>query len=163
MTSERQKKIIYKTNIREYLQKLKYFLLRSVGEHDLLSLEETLALRTRAKEHFANEVKEFSVPFEEKTSERFQNYIRELSKANSAGIYVWIDRTIDCGTIGIPSLSDFNWAFAYDCDPDGTLTLVTTNLEDRMMLEYSEDNSGKRVLEVKVTGSTWPKISYYDQ
>ena len=163
MTSERQKTIIYRANIREYLQKLNCFLLRSAQEGDLLSHEETLHLRTRAKPQVENEVREFSIPFEEKTSDQFQNYLRKLSKANSSAIYVWIDRTIDCGTIAIPSLTDFNWSFAYDCDPDGTLTLVTTDLEDRMLLDYSEDNQGKRVLEVKVTGNRWSEISYHDQ
>ncbi len=87
MTTERQKKIIYKENVRKYLQKIRCFTRQPVEESNLLSLNETMILRTRSKERIAKEAYGFTIPFEEKTSERFQKYINRLQCANPSGVY----------------------------------------------------------------------------
>ncbi|MEO5968365.1 MAG: hypothetical protein ABIQ95_00435 [Bdellovibrionia bacterium] len=79
------------------------------------------------------------IPFIEKESERFKKYIGQLQSANSSGVYIWIDRTNDCGTSIINSLLDIKWNFEFSCSENGIFVLEARNLQDRILFDFFEE------------------------
>lgn len=57
-------------------------------------------------------------------------------------------------------LSDFRLDFDFTVLPDGTLVLLTTDLQDQMLLDFSEGEDGVLLLEVEVSGAHWGQTKY---
>jgi hypothetical protein len=156
---ERKKKIGYKINLKSHLQELNCFTVRTMSESDLVPLDQTKEILDRSKQLREAVPNKFTIPFEEKKSFRFKNYIKLLQDANSSGVYVWINRTNDCGSSIIKSLFDLKWNFDFECSRHGMLILVTTDLQDRILFDFYEEDD-ERLLDIEVSGANWPKITW---
>lgn len=141
-----------------YLALLSSLLGRSVTERELLTSEETYALRERslAVERGAPHV--FEVPIGERRGRQFSRLIARLVGARSCAVYFWASGTEACGLLPPFQLSSVEFNFAYDLDPNGVFVFVSCDFQDRLLLDFSGDGSGG-VLEIEVSGPHWGCVS----
>jgi hypothetical protein len=52
-------------------------------------------------------------------------------------------------------LSDVQFDFGFAVNRDGIVVLLTADLQDRMLLDFSEGPDGEQLLEVEVAGANW--------
>ena len=52
-------------------------------------------------------------------------------------------------------LSEVRFDFDFSVNKDGMLVLLTMDLQDRMLLDFSEGPDGELLLEVEVAGANW--------
>ena len=159
MTSENREKIQYKINLTPYMLELNNFVLKRKGESDLLSIEKTRMNIEKSKNLDRMVLLKKTIPFAEKSSEKFKKYISLLQKANPAGVYIWLERTSICGTTIISSLKDINWGFDFNCSKNGVVEFVSTDLQDKILFDFFEED-GEQLLEIEVQGTNWPKINW---
>jgi len=158
-SDERRNRISYKVNLKPYLQELNCFTLKPKSETDLISLDETKKIIERSKSIRKTERNKITIPFKEKQSEHFNNYIQRLQDANSSGIYLWIERANNCGTTLLGSLSEVNWNFEFLCNNNAILILITSDCRDEVLFDfYKEDD--KELLDIETWGVNWSKISW---
>ena len=159
MATENREKIRYKVNLKPHLHELNCFTMKTMDELDLVPVEQTRAILNQVRMLGETPSFKFTIPFEEKNTDKFKSYITQLQNANSAGVYIWINRTNDCGTSILRSLHDIKWDFEFTCTDHGIFELETTDLKDSILFDFFEEN-GENWLEIEVSGANWPKISY---
>lgn len=159
MTSENKDKIRYKVNLKPHLEELNCFTSKRMEESDLLSIEETKRILEQSQQLPQLSTNKFTIPFQEKRSERFKKFVAKLQEVNSSSIYIWIDRTNDCGTSIIGSLSDINWEFDFDCSSNGIFVLESIDLQDRVLFDFFEED-GQLWLEIEASGIHWSKVNW---
>lgn len=159
MSNENREQIRYKVNLNLHLLELNCFVLKRLSDSDLLPVEKTKSILEQSQHLNQMTPFKFTIPFEEKGSERFKKYIEQLQTTNSSGVYIWIERTNDCGTSVINSLLDINWGFDFSCSKNGILVFETLDLQDRILFDFFEED-GEHYLEIEVRGTHWPKIAW---
>jgi hypothetical protein len=98
MTSENKDKIRYKVNLKPHLEELNCFTSNRMKESDLLSIEKTKKILEQSQQLPQPSTNKFTIPFQEKRSERCKKFVSRLQEINDSSVYIWIDRTNDCGT-----------------------------------------------------------------
>jgi hypothetical protein len=144
-----------KEQTHSYLLQLARLVRRSVRPEDLLSLEETEAVRTRANTVRRRHLWRVELPFSEKSTPRFRGFVHDLMQLNPSPVYVWTELSNACGVLPPVPLDMVNFDFDFDTDPTGVLVLLSADLQDKMLLDYSESESGRRTVEVEVSGDHW--------
>lgn len=149
-----------KLYMKSYLLELAALAGRVVQADELLDLEQTAALRS-AMQKFRTQTTAFSeIQFSDRKSERFKIFVQRLCSANSSPVYVWIQRTIDCGVLLMPSLSAVCWDFDPSVDADGTIAFVTSDLADSLLLDFSDLSTSEQHMKIEVQGMNWKETSY---
>ncbi len=103
--------------------------------------------------------KKFTIPFEERSTEKFKYFIYNLYSKNQNPIYIWTELSNDCGIYEIDSILDFNFNFSFEVNSKGLINLLSKNLKDQIILDFSEDNN-ERLLEIELSGVNWIQVEY---
>lgn len=148
----------FKVNIDRHLAQLSRLLGRVVRAESLLSLSETELLRTEASAVKRVPRSRHTFDFVEKRGPWFGCLLRQLAQANPTDVYVWTPFSNVCGLHPAVPLSSVRLGFDFDLIPEGALVLLPTNLEDRMLLDYSEDAGGKERIVMELEGPAWGTI-----
>lgn len=158
---ERRQKIEQKVNMKRYLEILTALTGRSIHPNDLESLENTSSLSEIAQDHFINSTTStFEIPFQERLSERFKNFVQQLYATNSSAIYIWEKRTKSCGILISPSILSINFNFDFAIDSSGIFSFSTINMTDAVMLDFFISDEGEQRLLVKSRGANWGEVKY---
>ena len=98
--------------------------------------------------------------FAEKSSARFQMFVHALGQLNPSPVYVWTPLSNVCGLLRPVSLSEVNFGFDFAVNPEGILVIMTADLLDKMLLDYSAGEAGEELLEVEIAGERWAQARY---
>jgi hypothetical protein len=153
--SELEKTLAFRNNMRRHLTQLSRLTGRIVAKEDLLSLDETEALRARSKAVAYTPSWRRTMKFAEKSTARFQRLVARWHEQNSSGAYVWTPLSNDCGVMRPLDLASIHWGFDFELIPDGILVVLAADLNDKIILDFSESQEGDRELELEVSGKDW--------
>lgn len=103
---------------------------------------------------------QWQIRFFDRTSERFGKLLQNLTAANPSSVYVWTPRTIDCGALLVPSLDAITFDFDFSINDEGVLSFVTSDLADRLLLDFSRTSAGEQMLTVENRGPNWTRAIY---
>lgn len=153
-------KLRQKLNLKRYLAELSTLTGGSVQVDELVSLEHTATLRQAQQKFEALPTSPSEIPFSERGSERFKEFVRRLHDANPSPVYVWTQRTIDCGALLIPSLMAIRWDFDFTVNEEGMLAFVTSDIADSLLLDFSELQKGEQRMKLETQGANWEGVTY---
>jgi hypothetical protein len=152
-------RLAYKRELPRHLTVLGKLLNRQVNAQNLLSLDETDAIRERSKSVVRRPSSRFTIRFSDKTGPRFQALIRTLQDRNPSPVLVWTLSADVCGFPRPVQLSEIDFGFEFDLEPNGVLVFITEDLCDKLLLDYFEED-GERLLEVELSGAHWGDVHY---
>jgi len=158
--SDLNSKFQARSNLPVYLAELGQLMRRAVGAGELLPLEETHTIRERASKFKRTPLRKQELPFSDRETTRFHAMIEQLSTLNSASIYVWTPRAYICGLHRLVPLHEINFQFAFDINREGILSLLTEDLRNGLLLDFSEEVAGVRTLEIELSGESWGLAKY---
>ncbi|WP_353118217.1 hypothetical protein [Myroides odoratus] len=140
---EQKKRRLYgKKYLKEYIGVIKRITTLNEHEINLLSIIETDNIIEKEKTlKFQSSSKLF---FNDK--EELKKFI--IEKLNTDSIYVCTQFSVDCGILMIDSLKVFNFQFDFDDDSSGIITLINSNLEHKVLLDFYEEN-GLKYIEIE--------------
>lgn len=159
-TSSLSEKLRQKLHLKEYLQELEALTGRAVQAGELGSLEQVATIRQIVQKFDAQPVVAFETAFSDRTSERFKRFVERLRNANSSPVYVWTPRTISCGALIVSSLDAVQFGFDFAINKEGILVFLTSDLEDRLLLDFSTTPTGEQCMRVETQGTNWAKIAF---
>jgi hypothetical protein len=145
----------YATNIARHLSELSSLVSREVRREDLLPLAEADKIREDSKKVQYSPSWSTEIPFARKTEVVFQDFVRKLERLNANPVYVWTPASNQCGLLRPIPLHDLNFGFDFSINPEGILVVLTSDLRDRLLLDYSRDAAGQEVLEIEASGEHW--------
>lgn len=155
-----QTEIKRRLNLNAYLAELAALTGRSIEADELGTPEEAAAIRERARSFSSQAAACLDIPFTERMSERFHAFVQRLQAANASPVYVWTPRTIDCGALVVSSLVVIHFDFDFTITEDGILSFVTTDLEDRLLLDFSASAAGNQLMTIETQGRNWATLTY---
>ena len=159
-TSSQSERLRKKLHLKEYLGELGRLLGRVVQEEELGSLAQVTTIRAAALKFDTQPAISHDIPFTERKSDRFVRFIQCLSEANPSHVYVWTPRTILCGVILVPSLNAIKLDFDFDINHEGVLVFLTSDLSDRLLLDFSTTDMNEQRLNIELQGRYWSRVSY---
>ncbi|GAA4340057.1 hypothetical protein GCM10023165_19790 [Variovorax defluvii] len=159
-TPSTRQKLRQRLYLKEYLKELAALTGRPVQCGDLLSLEQTADLQAARQKCGVEAAVSTDILFSDRGSERFGAFLRRLHDANPSAIYVWTPRTIDCGALLVPSLSAIQWGFDFAVNEEGILAFVTSDLADRLLLDFSELPTDEQRMKIEIQGPNWGSVAY---
>ncbi|MFA4796618.1 hypothetical protein Q2296_19040 [Leptospira kirschneri] len=157
MNEENLKKFRYKLSMPKYIAEISQLTNNPFDKTNLLTLNQTESIRRSPSK--IKVMRKFEIPFEEKNSERFSKFLNNLYSKNQLSIYIWTELSNDCGVYRIPSILDFNYHFVFEVNTDGLIQLLSENLDDELIFDFTEDNN-ERLLEIELSGANWIKVEY---
>lgn len=149
-----------KLNLPPHLRELSQLVGRKVEPEELLSLVETEAVRAQAMTVQRQPSWRCELRFSDKRSPRFGRLLQAIRERNPSPVYLWTPLSNDCGLLRPVSLSDVRFDFDFAVNRDGIVVLLTADLQDRMLLDFSEGPDGEQLLEVAVAGANWGQATY---
>lgn len=160
-TPSSSEKLRQKLNLRRYLDELAALVGRSVDADELSTLERATAIREEVGQKFGALPSQASeILFSERCSDRFNGFVQRLGNANSSSIYVWTPRTVSCGTLLVPSLATIKFSFDFGVNEEGILVFLSSDLEDRLLLDFSASPAGDQIMKIETQGTNWGGITY---
>lgn len=147
-------------HLKRYLKELSALMERSVQAEELGSLEQAAAMRTAAQGFLEKSTTQYEISFSDRSSERFKRFLQSLTDANPSSVYVWTPDTIDCGALLVPSLDAIRFDFDFDINDDGILAFLTSDLGDRLLLDFSRTPTGEQVMKIETQGANWGGVIY---
>lgn len=147
-------------HLKRYLDELSALTGRFVQADELGDLEQVAALRMAAQRFLEDAPAQFEIRFSDRTSERFKKFLQSLTDANPASVYLWTPDTIDCGVLLVPSLGAIKFDFDFTINDDGILSFTTSDLSDRLLLDFSSTPAGEQVMTVETQGPNWGSAVY---
>lgn len=161
MSSGIANRLAYKRYLQSHLSQLSHLTNRYIGENDLLPLETTHSIREESKQLLdMSSLRKFKIDFSEKLGVRFEEFVRNLHALNPNPVYIWIEHTNTCGLLEIRSIIEFNFKFDYAEINQGIVSLLTKDMRDNLVLDFFEDSSGARFIEIELAGYNWPTCAY---
>ncbi len=154
MTSSLERKLLLAREMPQHLSALTQYAGRPITRADLLSVEETSRIREQLRSRPEGPRAKRRFSFEDRAGPVFVRLLNALHAASPGAVQVWIKTTSDCGLLVLHSLKDFNLEFAFEADPNGVVTLRTSDLENELLLDYYEED-GHRLLEAELSGADW--------
>lgn len=153
-------KLRQKLNLKKYLSELSTLTGRAVQSDELGSLAQVNSIREAGQKFREQPGKSCEIPFSDRTSERFKGFVEALHNANPSPIYLWTPRTIWCGALLLPSLEAVRFGFNFAVNEEGILVFLTSDLEDRLLLDFSGSPSAEQTMKLEVQGANWAKVAY---
>jgi len=144
--------------IRDHLEEVNSFSLKKIGELDLIDLRQTDEIMNKFSKVPDFPFYQVKLFFEEKTSEKFSNFLQILYRANSSNVYLWSKFCRDCGICLLDSVLDINTQFSFECSDD-IFSLTTADMQDKILFDFYE-KSERRLLDVELFGTNWSKIRW---
>ena len=154
------RKLAYRRDIRAYISELRALTRMEITEGSLLPLDQLEPIREEVTARLREPTRMFTIPFEEKSGERFKKFVGTLGKLNPGRMYVFTNRTNSCGPVIIDDIEQFNFDFDYSVNSEGIVSLVAEDLRDRMVLDFSKDENDRSVLRIELFGEKWPSAEY---
>lgn len=158
--SELHKRIAFNRHIGRHLAEAGRLLRRELHRDDLLTVSETEALLTRAKGVKRAPAWKRELEFAEKSRPRFASFVKALEARSEGGVYLWTPLAASCGVPRPVRLSEIDFAFPFDVNPEGILEVLSVDLANRLLLDYSRDDNNREVLELEVEGASWGAVIY---
>lgn len=149
-----------KLHLKRYLEELGALIGRVVKAEELGSLEEVAAMRQAAQRFIGQPTAKYEINFSDRRSERFKKFLKNLTVANRLAIYVWTPHTIDCGALLVDSLDAISFDFEFAINDDGVLSFMTSDLRDRLLVDFSSTSTGEQVMRIEIQGANWTKVVY---
>lgn len=142
---QKKRRLFGKQYLQSYLGELKNILQISVDALDLLPIVETDKL---IEIDYSNYLKiSFNILFNEK------NKLKEIIFKNCERInksyFIFTEYSLDCGTLKIRKLQDFNFDFSFKSLNSGLISLISKDLSEKIILDFSEEN-GVEYLEIEI-------------
>lgn len=153
-------KLQFRRELPRHLHELALLVGRPVDETELLSLDETNLLRDRSNNIARATGAKFTIPFEEKQDPRFRRFLAQLSEANPSDVYFWTPASNRCGLLRPHSLKELRPDFPFDLNPDGIFVVITSDLADELVLDYSLGDNDEQLLEVETSGAHWGRVQF---
>lgn len=148
----------YRYNIESYLNELSAIVGREVGENELESLTLTHMIQVEAKEKFSGqETLFFEYSSEYVKSENFKKFIQSLIALNPSPVYVWTEKTNFCGALKVNSLLEINFESFELLNNDEIAVLLTSDLNDRLLVDPFEEN-GLKFMGIELQGNSWREV-----
>ena len=157
--SDLQQAVAFRMNIGRHLTQLSQLTGSLVKQEMLLSVKDTESERERAKMIEFAPAHHAAVGFPERSSARFQQLIAALRKMNPSKVYIWTPLSNVCGVLRPVPLGNIRWDFEFDLIPEGILILLTEDLCDKMLLDFSENSAMRQELEIELSGQHWGTCS----
>ena len=155
------------TNRREYLNNIDSYLLElemladlKLSKDDLSSLKEVENIRDAALNLKSSQSSKFEIDFIDKSSDRFVHYIQNICQTNDDQVYLWTSKTNSCGLYKVDSISHVNFSFPFEINKEGVLVFLTADVNDKLLLDFTIDDAGKKVIEVETQGLNWPSVEF---
>lgn len=142
-----------------YLQELEQLVGRPVDRSELSDFSHVDSVIQRWRGLSSLPRRSFELGFEEKKTPHFTNFVERLVAANGSPVYIWTQRAFDCGILGPFPLSEIDFGFDYSLNGDGLVSFLTTDFEDRLVLNFFEA-AGAKKLEVEVQGRSWSNVEF---
>ncbi|MFC5456752.1 hypothetical protein [Prosthecobacter fluviatilis] len=155
--NNRQKETRRLTALPLYLKELSTLVGRIVHESELSPFTQMEIVREKLRSVSKGSCRSVTLPFEARTGVEFAQIIDQLRRLNSSSIYLWPSRANECGLLEVADLNQIKFSFPFDLNPDGILVVATSDGNDSMLLEWSDDERGVRMLEVEFRGPNWSK------
>jgi hypothetical protein len=70
-------------------------------------------------------------------------------------VLIWTELATTCGPMRIGSITDVNFDFGFDANAIGRVMLTTLDGSDRLILDWDEDDDGRRILNIDFIGKQW--------
>ena len=153
-------RLTQKLNLPQHLRELSQLVGRKVEPEELLSLVETEAVRAQGMTVQRLPSWRCELRFSDKRSPRFGRLLQAFCERNPSLVYLWTPLSNDCGLLRPVPLSEVRFDFDFAVNRDGILELLTADLQDRMLLDFSEGPDGEQLLEVAVAGAHWGQVVY---
>jgi hypothetical protein len=155
-----KKNIKYQRNITSYLSELTLLANKNVNESDILDIIEVDDVRQKSFGLNDFEISKFRILFDDRVTEKFKNFIDTLYQANDNEVYIWTKRTEICGLYKVESIKNINLNFPFKVNHEGILVFLSTDFKDKLLLDFSLDSNGEKMLEVETQGQNWSAINY---
>ena len=161
MSELRQQKILQKINMKSYLANLGVLVGRTVKPEELGSIEYAAELRRCLKRDSDKYpyTTVCEIPFADRNSERFRQFIKKLHDANPSPVYIWLSETIFCGTFLVPSLEVINFNFDMSLN-GGIVSFRASPSNDGLSLDSFDESNGEVYMEIQTCGEHWENIPY---
>jgi hypothetical protein len=153
-------KLRQKLQLTRYLKELGALIGRPVQADELGSLEQAAAMRLEARASDTQSRLASEIAFSERRSERFKRFLQRLRDANPSSVHVWTPRTIDCGTLVVPSLDVIKFDFDFAVNDEGILAFATSDGRDGLLLDFSRTPTGEEVMKIETQGANWTEVIY---
>ena len=150
----------YLSNIAPYLLELVILANKTVNKSDLSSVDKVDEVRAGASNLENLPIEKFTVDFSEKNDARFSSYVQGLYDANNEEVYLWTSKTNICGLYKVGSIKDVNFSFPFELNDEGVVVFVSADLENKLLLDFSVDPTGNKIVEVEAQGLNWSNIKY---
>jgi len=145
--------------IRDHLEEVNSFSLKKIGELDLIDLRQTDEIMNKFSKVPDFPFYQVKLFFEEKTSEKFSNFLHILYNANPSNVYLWTKFASYYGICVLDSILDINTQFSFECSNNGLFTITTLDMRDRILFDFYE-KSEIRLLDVELFGTNWSKMRW---
>lgn len=150
----------YASNISRYLLELETLASKAVNKDDLSSIKQVDEVRVSAS-HLENlPIEKFKIGFSEKDGSQFSRYIQGLYYSNSEQVYVWTGKTNSCGLYKVSSIKDVNFSFPFNLNEEGIVAFLSVDMKDKLLLDFSIESSGDKIVDVESQGLNWPNVKY---
>jgi hypothetical protein len=157
---ELPKRLHFAKELPRHLAELEVLLKRRIEPPELLSVEETCLIRDQANQITRHPLSRCDVSFVAKQKARFGAFLSSLSEANPAKVYPWTPASNVCGLLKPVALLQIDFSFPFDLNPEGILAILTSDLSDQLLLDYSMGDHGHPLLEMEWSGTHWGRVPY---
>jgi hypothetical protein len=142
---QKKRRLFGKQYLQSYLGELKSILQISVETLDLLPIVETDKL---SEIDYSNYLKmSFNILFNEKN--KLKEIIFKNCERVNKSYFIFTEYSLDCGTLKISKLQDFNFDFSFKSLHSGLISLISEDLSEKIILDFSEEN-GDEYLEIEI-------------
>ena len=153
-------KIQRKCQLTLYLNELEVLLGRVVKSEELGSVDEAEEVRRKSIKLSSGPISSCNIPFSDKNNDRFKQFLNKLISANSSPVFIWTPRTINCGILTIPDLSEIKMDFSFGINQEGILVFLTSDICDRLLLDFGVGETNEERLTIELQGNNWREIAY---
>lgn len=141
--------------LRQYLTEVAHLSRVPISESDLLSLDDTRQISDQTRVLSTSSKAVWRMLFEHLKSDEFVAFVRSLDELCRGQITLWTPRSRACGCILLPSLQDVRFDFNFDLIPEGILSVVTRNLQNRLLLDFRRNAIHQQEVLIETYGPEW--------
>ena len=147
-TLEQKKRRLYgRQYMDKYLAILNKLEIGKESKPEILSIVETDEIINRSRSLKLT----FSGKISFSNKAELKNIVFDKAKNGDKEYYLFTSLSKECGVSKIRSLDNFNFDFEFNDDPSGIISLVDSSIEEKVLLDFYEDNEDKYI-----------DIEYYD-
>lgn len=143
-SNQKRRRIFGKQSLPKYLQEINKLVNFNIDSGQILSITETdkIARRSRGNLFFQE-----NLLFDNKLE--LIHLVKEKFIDVDETYYIFITYTLDCGTVNIGQLENFNFGFAFNDVDSGIINLVSERNHNELILDFYEEN-GIKYLKVEI-------------